>query len=301
MQQLSLSIWQKIKQIGLASIFKQDEHKSVDTFLISFPKCGRTWLRLMIGRAIVRHFNLVAPNLLQKTMSLESLAKFHPEIPKIVVNHDDNPQWKKADELVLSKIKYQNYKVIFLARDPRDVVVSIYFEHKKRVNTYADKIKTSDGMENYQERVKQYEGDLSSYLKSEIGSLDTIIKYYNIWAENQNICENFLLVRYEDLHANTQKELRRVLDFIGLEQISNEAIAESIDFASFENMHKMEEEGKFKSYALKPVDKKDRESYKTRKGKVGGFAEYLNQDEINYINQKINTNLSDFYGYKVEI
>ncbi|NEO10385.1 sulfotransferase domain-containing protein, partial [Moorena sp. SIO3I8] len=42
-----------------------------------------------------------------------------------------------TDELVQSKANYKNAKVILLVRDPRDVVVSIYFEHTKRVGHYA--------------------------------------------------------------------------------------------------------------------------------------------------------------------
>ena len=31
-----------------------------DVYLVSFPKCGRTWLRVMIGRAFQLHFDLPA-------------------------------------------------------------------------------------------------------------------------------------------------------------------------------------------------------------------------------------------------
>jgi hypothetical protein len=32
-------------------------HQKADVYLVSYPKCGRTWLRLMIGRAIAGHFS----------------------------------------------------------------------------------------------------------------------------------------------------------------------------------------------------------------------------------------------------
>ena len=33
-------------------------HRKSDVYLISYPKCGRTWLRVMIGKAVMLHFNL---------------------------------------------------------------------------------------------------------------------------------------------------------------------------------------------------------------------------------------------------
>jgi hypothetical protein len=50
---------------------------------------------------------------------------------------------------------------------------------------------------------------------------------------------------------------------------------------------------------LKPGDKNDPESYKTRRGKVGGYIDYLSSEEIEYLNQKMKTSLSDIYNYKV--
>ncbi len=95
----------------------------------------------MIGRALQQQFQLSHPNINEKTLLLEPLAELHPDVPKIIVTHDNDPHWKKPDELELSKNKYKNTKVIFLARDPRDVVVSAYFEQKKRVSFWLEGLK----------------------------------------------------------------------------------------------------------------------------------------------------------------
>lgn len=258
----------------IVSIRRWCAEKSSDVFLISFPKCGRTWLRLMIGRALEKHFNLANADILE----LHQLGTLHPDIPKILVSHDDGPQWKRPDELVESKKKYKKKKVIFLVRDPRDVLVSSYFQKKKRRNAY--------------------DGEMSDYVYEEVGSLKTLLQFYNIWAENRHIPKDFLLVRYEDIQTNPPRELRRVLDFLDLRTISDDVIAEAVRFASFDNMRKMEKEGRFRSPKLRPVDSRDKESYKTRQGKVGGFVEYLSKEEIEYINRKMDQMLSSFYGYR---
>ncbi len=52
------------------------------------------------------------------------------------------------------------------------------------------------------------------------------------------------------------------------------------------------------AYKLRPGDRNDEESFEVRKGKVGGYVEYLSADEIESLDRKMAETLSDFYGYK---
>ncbi len=76
---------------------------------------------------------------------------------------------------------------------------------------------------------------------------------------------------------------------------------ESIQYTSFNNMHKMEKEGVFNSNALRPADEKDQDSYKTRKGKVGGYQDYMSKDKIAYINDKMRNELPEELGYSLSL
>jgi hypothetical protein len=79
--------------------------------------------------------------------------------------------------------------------------------------------------------------------------------------------------------------------------INDQTIDEAVKYASFENMRRMEQDGEFQSYILKPADSDDNESYKTRKGKVKGYIDYLDDDEIAWLDNKIQNNLSEFFSY----
>jgi hypothetical protein len=109
--------------------------------------------------------------------------------------------------------------------------------------------------------------------------------------------EGFLLVRYEDLKHNPVGELRRVVDFLGFTEVEDALLYEAVEFASFENMRKMEAGGTFQSMMLNPADRSDPESYKTRKGKIGGYQDYLSSEESARLADKMKMELSDFYGY----
>ena len=255
----------------------------IKTYIISYPKCGRTWLRMMLGKLFHDHFGLDIedPKLLLETIKLRQLDN---RIPSVRFSHDDVPQKKLPNEVSADKSMYSGSKVILLVRDPRDAVISNYFQFMKRGR------KQLSG-------VPDYQGDLSSYLRYELGSLDSMIRFYNIWAQNRHVPLGFLLISYEGLHEDTARELRRVLDFIGLDDVDDWTIKRAVEFARFENMRRMEAEGMIDSKRLKPGDSDDPESYKTRRGKVGGYIDYLDPEDIDYLNSKIGADLDSYYGY----
>jgi Sulfotransferase domain len=187
--------------------------KIVGTHLISFPKCGVTWLRLMIGKTLELHFDLDISDINLIGQLDNTIASLHPEVPRIRVKHDDDPHRKEPEQLQLSKIGYRYSKVIFLVRDPRDIVTSLYFYGQTRPD-----FKKIDSP------------DISSFIRSNTGSFETVLSYFNIWAENQDIPRKFLVVRYEDLHLNPQVELRKVLDFLSLTNVSDDVIQKAIEF-----------------------------------------------------------------------
>jgi hypothetical protein len=261
-------------------------HRNTDAYLISYPKCGRTWLRLMMGRAICRHFHLPET---EDVLFLRSNRRYHPQAPRLMIIHDNRPMLRTPEELETSKARYRTKKVIFLARDPRDVIVSSYFEMKNRGRLFGDNP--------YEVHRATFDGSLPEFIGQRRGGFDTLLTYYNIWAQNRRIPKSFLLVRYEDMKADPGRELRRVLDFLGLQAISQATIDEAVSYASFENMRKMESEGRFQSGMLRPADQSNQESYKTRSGNTKGYLDHLGPDDIEALDHKMNEMLDPYFGY----
>ena len=71
----------------LGSLRRQVIYWSRDSFVLSYPKCGRTWLRTMIGRVIDLHHGLD----LRNPMEVQHFWKLSPKIPCIGFSHDDGP------------------------------------------------------------------------------------------------------------------------------------------------------------------------------------------------------------------
>jgi hypothetical protein len=248
--------------------------RQADVLLISFAKSGRTWLRTMIGKSIAVHYGIEVDNVLL----LDELSCQRRNLPTIVETHDGGGVRARPDTVRGSRLRYHDKKVVFLARDPRDIVVSAYFQASKRKRVFR--------------------GTLTEYFYQPIGSFESIIEFFNAWARQRHIPQAFLLVRYEDLHSDPHHELRRILDFVGLEEIGSNAIEAAVRFTSFENMRRLETSGALADgRVLRPGDPSDEESYKTRRGKIGGFIDYFSDADIDYMNRKITRELDPFFGY----
>src|SRR5438046_10268684 len=70
----------------------------------------------------------------------------------------------------------------------------------------------------------------------------------------------------------------------------------ALDFSRFDNMQKLEAAGAFDSKILRPGDVRDPESFKVRRGKVGGYREYLSAEDQEYAAGAL-TNLESGFGY----
>lgn len=250
--------------------------RRADVHLISFPKCGRTWLVLMVSKAIEEHFGVTASDPLRP----HRLTRKVRGLPFILPHHDGGPEFKRPEELATDKSFYAGRKVIFLVRDPRDVTVSCYFQKTKRnIN---------------------YQGSLRDYVYEPVGSVATNLAFYNIWARNRNVPADFLLVTYEDLQADTAAQLRRVLDFLGLTAVTEETVREAVAFCRFDNMRRLEATNALGSKRLAPRDSEDEATYKTREGRIGGYVDHLDPPEIDYINRLIRERLDPLYEFYAE-
>lgn len=244
-----------------------------DAFLLSYPKTGRTWLRVMMGKMLAEHYG--HPELAKGELGART-ARFKG-VPRIHAKHDGTPQKKIVAEINPDRSEYAGCRVILLVRDLRDTAVSNYFQVTRRE--------------------RRFEGDISTYLRWPRGSVDGMIRYYNVWAAQREVPRGFLLIRYEDLHEDPARELHRIATFLGLSDVTAATLAAAVDYGSFGAMKSREAERPADGTPLAAGRAGDAESFKTRKGRIGGYVEYLQGADIEWLNRRIETELDPFYGY----
>jgi hypothetical protein len=211
-------------------------HHRTDCYVISHPKCGRTWLMVMLAKA--------------------SAGKQYSE---------------------RNYHLYRKKRVIFLIRDPRDVLVSHYWHLTLRK--------------------RQFHDSLSDFVKHPWWGIDRVIAFMEGWYEHRHVPVDFLLVRYEDLQQDAAAQLRRVLTFVNLPDISDETVRTAVDYASFENMRRMSLNELADNPRFATPDRDAPESFKVRKGEVGGYTDYLSTADMEYIEERMRRGLPAVFGY----
>jgi hypothetical protein len=257
-----------------------------DIAVVSFGKSGRTWLRVMISHLFRVMYGLPENALL----GMDNFHNMNKSIPKIFFTHDN--YIKDFTGAADSKQPFYAKPVVLLARDPRDVAVSQYFQWKFRLRS--NKV----AINNYPERGS----DISLFdfvTGANGGSMAAVCDYLNVWAAEAPNIEQYLMIRYEDLRADPAPQLQRILDFLQIDA-SPEHVSAAVEYSAFENMKKMESASKFRlaGERMMPGDKNNPDSFKTRRAKVGGFRDYFSDAEVAAIDAQLEASLDPVYGYR---
>jgi len=260
------------------------EIRKADVVIVSPPKCGRTWVRVLLSRFFQIAHGLPDHQLL----GFDNYHRMCPAVPKIRFTHDRyvSDYTRERD----TKRTFYDKKVILLVRDPRDVVVSNYFQWIITINPFKRKARR---VPDDPKSVPLYD----FFFDQDLGVHKTI-RFLNAWESELPKTKTFLIVRYEDLKADTEEALKRMLSFMALPH-SEDQVRAAVDYASFENMRALEKSSAFDSGSrrLAAKDSDDASALKVRRGKIGGYRDYLSKEEIAQIDGLLEAQLSPLYGY----
>jgi hypothetical protein len=185
-----------------------------DIFLVSYPKSGNTWTRFLIANLVYPEKNPDFSNINNLLPDVEGMSKRDLERapkPRVLKSHQYfDPRYPK---------------VIYIVRDPRDVVLSEYhFDIKRRAVA-----------EDFP--LPQF---VSRFVRGELNHP------YGTWGENAATWlytrrgdPRFLLVKYEALQAQAMNELGRIARFMGI-TADPERLALAIERSSADRMRELE-------------------------------------------------------------
>jgi hypothetical protein len=231
--------------------------------IVSIPKSGRTWLRAFVCAYFCKRFGL------QFTLRPERYRQ--PDIPRLIFSHDLFEHRTKGDlwdrlrgKYLVPRKELTRAKIILLTRDPRDCFVSLYLQITRRDPNAP---------------VELRQKTVSEMLRDKRFGVGAIVSTMNDWIDEFSGRDNFTLVKYEALRAAPAEHFRDLLAILGESTPDMTIFEEALEFSRFENMQKLEAAGAFDSKILHPGDVRDPESFKVRRGKVGGYREYLSEDD----------------------
>ena len=185
-----------------------------DTFLVSYPKSGNTWTRVLIA-------NLLSP---EKPADFRSINRLVPDPSSETKRHFTNmPRPRVIKNHFVFDPRYP--RVMYIVRDPRDVVISEYHYQRKTRNI--------DDRYPLEEYVRRF---IAGETYPENGSWG---EHVTGWLSARNGDARFLLLRYEHLLSDTVEELARIASFLNI-SASPERLAEIVTLSSADHMRKLE-------------------------------------------------------------
>src|SRR5262249_54971053 len=203
------------RAFGLDSPGKSLQILPDDVFLVSYPKSGNTWTRFLLG-------NLIFPDTPVTFANIHSLVPFPPSTPRRDFDRAPRPRVIKSHGCFDPAFP----RVIYIVRDPRDVVISQYHFFRK---------------------IREIDDDLpmgtfvDRFLMGE-----TSIGPHGSWGENvmtwliaREGDPRFLMLRYEDLVEDTERELRKIIPFLDL-KITPTQITQAVERSSAARMRELE-------------------------------------------------------------
>jgi hypothetical protein len=256
-----------------------------DWVLMSWGKSGRTWFRVMLSRFYQLKHTLPMRHLLE----FDNLHKKNPAIPRVLFSHNNYMRDYLQDWDTLNH--FRGKKVVMLVRDPRDVAVSQFFQwkyrmrpHKKLLNEYPA----------HGEDVTTFD-----FVTNPACGVPRIIDFFNGWARALPELKDILIIRYEDMREDPAAVMQQVLDFVGTPGTPQQ-IEQAVEFASYENMKKLEEKRVFwaSGARVKPGDRKNPNSFKVRRAKVGGYRDYFDDPQVEAIDRLVAERLDPVFGYQ---
>ena len=257
--------------------------RAADWVLMSWAKSGRTWFRVMLSR-----FYQVKHGLpMNRMLEFDNLHRKNPAVPKVLFSHNNYMRAYLGDWDTLDH--FRGKKVVMLVRDPRDVAVSQYFQWKYRMRPHKALLN------NYPE--KGSDTSIWGFVSSAGVGIPRIIDFFNGWARALPELQDILIIHYEEMRKDPQAVMRKVLEFVGTPG-NDEQIARAVEFASLENMKKLEEKSVFRGSGVrvKAGDPNNPDSFKVRRGKVGGYRDYFDAAQVAEIDAMM-AQLDPVFGY----
>ena len=237
--------------------------KKNDLFVVSYPKSGNTWLRLIVANLYFGHANYNNIENLIPDIYHTSESKFINKKLRIFKCHDH--------------YDFRFRRAVYVVRDPREVIVSAYF--------FAIKIGVISKEYSRRKFVSEF---LNGKFNSNFGSW---YQHIGSWYGAKD--KNILFIRYEDLKKKPSSEILKIANFLKI-KVNKKKILNIIKKTSFKVLKDQEDKIRTNCVSLPTNDSKVKFF---RAGKINSWKNFLTKDEAKKIKKLWGKNMRIF-NYK---
>jgi hypothetical protein len=242
--------------------------RTADAVVVSAGKSGRTWLRAMLSH--IYHLRHGVPE--SELIGFDNFNAYHNAIPRILFTGVESglvaPSGRTWGEEVASIDR-----IVLLTRDPRDVAVSFYFQLTERAT------ERELNRKGFGSREVLREMSIGDFLLNEQLGVTRGMRFVEGWQRVILGRPNTLMVSYEQLCSDCHRNFGRVARFLDPRTRDHEVVA-AVAFGDFNALRAREERGFFNSERLRSSGSCGPEGRKVRRGKIGGYRDYLKPAEV---------------------
>lgn len=215
------------------------------TRIVSYPNSGRTWLRVMLA------------DLGARPRFTHAQSKFGFGLP--------------PDRIAEGMEKYTRHRVLMLIREPKDTVISNFYQ-----------VTQTQG---------NWQGDFKTFIRHPNYGFERIVAFNSAWLKAQKAFrKGFHIETYEDMRADTQGSLAKIVEFLNIQSVSKESLTAVAEKNQFEKLKRREESGELFAlhgdrFSQRNVSNPNQR--KVRQGRVGGYTEIMDAKDIDYCDEII--------------